>query len=137
MASNLSLGNETDGYASIDEFYKSLMFQQIMDSDLNRNERDVLLVIFRKTIHYEKWKDRISMYWLSKAVGISDLTLRATLERLENKSLIDINRSTGGKSTSNKKYNEFKIHTYFISMVFKKWENIKLENGFTVQREFD
>lgn len=136
MASNLSLGNETDGYASIDEFYKSLMFQQIMDSDLNRNERDVLLVIFRKTIHYEKWKDRISMYWLSKAVGISDLTLRATLERLENKSLIDINRSTGGKSTSNKKYNEFKIHTYFTSMVFKKWENIKLENGFTIQREF-
>ena len=133
MANNLKIGNKEDGYAILDEFFKSLMFQRIMDSDLNRNERDVLLVIFRKTIHYEKWTDRISMYWLSKAVGISDNTLRAAIERLENKSFIDVVRSTGGKSTSSKKYNEFSIHTYFVNMVFQKWENIKLDNGFTIQ----
>jgi hypothetical protein len=135
MANNLKFGNKEDGYAILDEFFKSLMFQRIMDAELNRNERDVLLVIFRKTIHYEKWTDRISMYWLSKAVGISDNTLRAAIERLENKSFIDVVRSTGGKSTSSKKYNEFSIHTYFVNMVFQKWENIKLDNGFTIQYE--
>lgn len=135
MANNLKVGNKEDGYAILDEFFKSLMFQRIMDADLNRNERDVLLVIFRKTIHYEKWTDRISMYWLSKAVGISDTTLRAAIERLENKSFIDVVRSTGGKSTSSKKYNEFSIHTYFVNMVFQKWEDIKLDNGFSIQYE--
>jgi Fe2+ or Zn2+ uptake regulation protein len=133
MASNLKIGNEDNGYALLDEFFKSLMFQQVMDSDLSRNERDVLLVIFRKTIHYEKWNDRISMYWLSKTVGISLTTLRVTLGRLENKSFIDVTRSTGGKTVSSKKYNEFSIHTYLVNMVFKKWEEIKLDNGFDIQ----
>lgn len=137
MANNLRVGNEEHGYAILDEFFKSLMFQQIMDSDLNRNERDVMLVIFRKTIHYEKWSDRISMHWLCKAVGISDTTLRVTLERLENKSFLDVTRSTGGKSKSSKKYNEFKIHTYFINMVYERWETIKEDNGFTIQRDYD
>ncbi|KAB7884972.1 replication protein [Poseidonibacter ostreae] len=133
MASNLKIGSEDNGYAILDEFFKSLMFQQVMDSDLSRNERDVLLVIFRKTIHYEKWNDRISMYWLSKTVGISTTTLRVTLKRLENKSFIDVTRSTGGKTVSSKKYNEFSIHTYLVNMVFKKWEEIKLDNGFDIQ----
>ncbi|KAB7889734.1 replication protein [Poseidonibacter ostreae] len=133
MASNLKIGSEDNGYAILDEFFKSLMFQQVMDSDLSRNERDVLLVIFRKTIHYEKWNDRISMYWLSKTVGISPTTLRVTLKRLENKSFIDVTRSTGGKTVSSKKYNEFSIHTYLVNMVFKKWEEIKLYNGFDIQ----
>lgn len=136
MASNLKFGNKEDGYAILDEFYKSLMFQEIMDSDLTRNERDVLLVIFRKTLHYDKWYDRIGMYWLSKAVGIGDNTLRMAIERLESKSLIEVNRSSGGKSKSNKKYNQFSISTYWINSVFRKWEEIKLENGFTIEYDY-
>lgn len=136
MASNLRFGNKEEGYANLDEFFKSLMFQQIMDGDLNRNERDVLLVVFRKTIHYEKWADRIAMYWLTKATGISESTLRATLERLESKGLLDIKRSTGGKSKSAKKYNEFSLSTYLINSVYQKWTTIKLENGFDIKYKF-
>ena len=137
MASNLKYGNSFDGYSKLDEFFKSLMFQKIMDMDLSRNERDVLLVIFRKTIHFEKWKDRIAMYWLSKACGVSLTTLRVTLERLENKSLIDIEKSTGGKSDSNKKYNEFSISNYLIESIYDKWENIKIDNNFYTDLELD
>lgn len=136
MGSSLSFGNEEEGYKKLDEFFKSLMFQQIMDSELSRNERDVLLVIFRKTIHFEKWRDRISMHWLSKAVGISDTTLRITLSRLEEKSLIEIKRSPGGKSNNSYKFNEFKINTYFTSMVMRKWEMIKVENGHTINYDW-
>jgi hypothetical protein len=132
MASNLKFGSKEEGYSVLDEFFKSLMFQQIIDADLSRNERDVLLVIFRKTIHFEKWKDRLSMYWLSKAVGISDTTLRAAIERLECKSFIDVVRSTGGKSSSSKKYNEFSINNYFVDRVYRIWEEIKRNNGFTI-----
>ncbi|PLY08343.1 MAG: hypothetical protein C0625_01790 [Arcobacter sp.] len=136
MASKLKLGNKEEGFAILDEFYKSLMFQQLMDSDLNRNERDVLLVVFRKTLHYEKWSDRISMHWLSKkGVGISINTLRVTLERLENKGLIEITRSTGGKSESSKRFNEFKISDYLLGTVYRRWEEIKIENGFTIEYE--
>lgn len=137
MANNLRFGNKDDGYAILDEFFKSLMFQQIMDGDLNRNERDVLLVVFRKTIHYEKWSDRIAMYWLAKATGISESTLRATLERLENKSFLEIKKSTGGKSNSAKKYNEFSLSTYLINSVYQKWKNIKLENSFDIKYEYE
>ncbi len=137
MASNLKFGSKRDGYAVLDEFYKSLMFQYIMDGDFNRNERDILLVIFRKTVHFEKWEDRISMYALCKAVGISETTLRATLERLEEKCLINIKRSKGGKCVySNKKYNAFSLHTYLINAVYQKWEETKLENGFNINYDF-
>lgn len=133
MASNLKFGNKEEGFALLDEFFKSLMFQQIMDGDLNRNERDVLLVIFRKTIHYEKWSDRIAMYWLGKATGLSSNTLRAAIERLENKGLLDVKRSNGGKTDSVNKYNEFALSVYLINIVYKKWEDIKASYGFEIK----
>jgi len=125
MANKLKI-NQTE----IDEFFKSLCFQDIMDSELDRNERDLLLVIFRKTIHFDKWQDRIAIYWLSQAVGISEKTLRATLKRLESKSFIDVEISKGGKSSSSKKYNGYSLNNYFLERVFRKWENIKIDNNF-------
>lgn len=96
-------------YSFIDDSFKSLMFQKIMDLKISRNERDILIVIFRKTISNNKWSGRISMETLASDVGISDTTLRLTLNMIESKKLIEINRSAGGKSENDKKYNEFKL----------------------------
>lgn len=133
MGSNLSIGSQEGGYARIDEFFKSLMFQQIMDSKLTRNERDVLLVIFRKTLHFDKWMDNISMHWLSKSVGIGINTLRPTLKKLEEKKIIEIEVSTGGKSKSAKRFNGFRIGTKLRSVVYEKWEQIKEDNNIPIE----
>ncbi|RUM45482.1 MAG: hypothetical protein DSY46_02845 [Hydrogenimonas sp.] len=116
----------------IDEFYKSLMFQEIMDGGFSRNERDVMLVIFRKTVHFNKWSDRIGNHWLCKAVGIGENTLRATLRQLEAKGLIDIKRSSGGRSISPKRFSLFSLSDEFATMVFNRWLKAKEENGFFV-----
>ena len=137
MAKGLKVGNKQDGYIALDEFYKSLMFQKIIDSNFSRNERDVLLVIFRKTIHFDKWQDRLSMYWLTQAVGISRNTLKATLIRLDEKGLLDICKSVGGKTKSPKKYNEFGLSNYLINDVYSKWEQIKKDNGIEITYNFD
>ena len=132
MSSNLRIGNNTKGYVTLDEFYKSLMFQYLMDN-YNKYERDVMLVIFRKTLHFEKWEDRLSMNWLRTSVGISDNTLRATIKRLEAKNLIEIKRSQGGKCNSEKKYNKFSLSMYIIDAVYAKWLEIKDDNMFEVK----
>ncbi len=137
MANNLLYGNKKEGFAKLDEFYKSLVFQHIMDGDFSRNERDTLLVIFRKTIHFEKWTDRIAVHSLCKSVGICETTLRATLLTLEEKCLVKIKRSRGGKCSCDKKYNSYGLHNYLLELVFRKWEEIKLENGHSIKYEDD
>ena len=114
----------------IDEFFKSLMFQEIMDIDLPRNERDTLLVVFRSTLHFDKWSDKIAMYWLSKKIGIGENTLRITLDRLESKSLVDISRSKGGKTKSVNRFNSFSLNSYLVDKVFRKWQEIKIDDGY-------
>lgn len=121
------------GNVELDNFFKTLMFQKIMDSGFTRNERDTLLVIFRKTIHFDKWEDNLSMYWLSRAVGIGETTLRITLRRLEDKSLISFIASSGGKTKSPKKYNAFGISGYLINDVYRAWVEIKEENGISLK----
>lgn len=127
---------DSDGEkVKLDDFYKSLMFQKIMDSDFTRNERDTLLVVFRKTIHYDKWEDFISMYWLGQSVGIGDTTLRITIKRLNEKGLINFKPSTGGKTKSSKKYNSFGISSYLINDVYQKWIKIKDDCGIPLNYE--
>ena len=130
----LSVTTQQNGYKEtiqLDEFYKSLMFQSIMDGDHPRNERDTMLVVFRKTIHFNKWSDHISMYWLSKAIGISENTLRETIKRLELKGFLTITKSKGGRTSSTKKFHSFSLSDEFLFMIFDKWYAIKEENGFT------
>lgn len=109
----------------LDEFFKSLMFQKIMDSDFTRNERDMLLVIFRKTIHYDKWEDNLSKNWLIKAIGISENTLKITQTQLINKSLLVIKQSKGGRTKSPSRFNSYSIGSYLIDSVYTKWISIK------------
>lgn len=126
-----------DEQIQLDEFYKSLLFQHIMDGDYPRNERDVMLVILRKTIHFNKWRDRISMYWFSKAVGIGEPTLKNTLQSLEAKGLLNVDKSKGGRTSSVKKYNSFSLSNELLLMIFDKWYQIKEENGFTPKVVFN
>lgn len=120
-----------DENIQLDEFYKSLLFQHIMDDNYPRNERDTLLVILRKTIHFNKWSDRIATYWLTKSIGVSENTLRDTIKSLEAKGLLTVDRSKGGRTTSAKKYNSFALSNDLLLMMFDKWYQIKEENGFT------
>ena len=117
---------------SLDEFFKSLMFQRIMDGDFSRNERDVLLVVLRKTLHYDKTTDYIGSYWLARDVGIGQQTLRKTIRQLEAKGLLFVKYSKGGRTTSEKKFHEFGLSQYLFDLVFNKWCEIKESNNFTV-----
>ncbi len=126
-----------DEQIQLDEFYKSLLFQHIMDGDYPRNERDTMLVILRKTIHFNKWNDRLAMYWLTKATGINENTLRDTIKRLEAKGLINVDRSKGGRTSSTKKFHSFALSKDILLMLFDKWYQIKEENGFTPRVAFN
>jgi len=127
--SKLSVTHHGEEY-ELDEFYKSLLFQRIMDGDFNRDERDVLLVVFRKTLHFDKLHDRLGIYWLSKAVGIGQNKLRQTLKQLEAKGLLAIEHSKGGRTDSNQKFSQFSLANDFISLIVDKWINIKIDNDF-------
>jgi len=93
----------------LDEFYKSLIFQEILDSEFSKYEKYVLLVVLRKTLHFNKWSDRLAMYWLSTATGISLPKLRETLKQLEFKGLLDIEHSKGGRTSKRDKFNSYKL----------------------------
>ena len=114
----------------VDEFYKSLLFQRIMDADLDRDERDVMLVIFRKTVHYDKWYDRLPIYHFSQMVGITEKKLRITVKRLEAKGMVEVEKSKGGRGDIDTKYNLFSLSTDFIFLVAERWAEIKEDNGF-------
>ena len=118
---------------NVDEFFKSLMFQRIMDGDFSRDERDVLLVIFRKTVHFNKWYDHLGIYFLSKAVGVGQAKLRKVLTQLKEKGLIDIEQSKGGKTDSNKKFSKFSISENLIFLVADRWVDIKIEKDYDLE----
>ena len=115
---------------TVDHFFKTLLFQRIMDDSFSRMERDVLLVIFRKTIHFDKWKDRICMYSLSKMSGVGRNRLFDVVKQLESKMLIEVDRSSGGKSESSLRFNGFQLSLEFLGLVVNQWLEIKEDNDF-------
>ena len=123
---------QNDETIELDEFYKSMMFQRIMDGDFNRDERDVMLVIFRKTLHFDKWYDHLGIHWLSESVGICQSKLRKTIKQLEAKGLIEIERSKGGRIDSHKKFSKFSLANDFIFLVIREWVEIKEDNDFYI-----
>ena len=114
----------------LDEFFKTLMFQKIMDSGFSQAERDVLLVVLRQTIHYNKWSDRISIHHLSQLVGVGIAKLRKTIKQLEAKGLLEIQKSKGGRTESTSRFSKFSLSNELISLVVNHWLEIKWENGF-------
>lgn len=126
------LVNQHGEQYELDEFYKSLMFQRIMDGDFSRDERDILLVIFRKTVHFDKWYDRLGMYWLSKAAGVGQNKLRNTLKQLKAKGLVEVEQSKGGRTDSSQRFSKFSLAKDLIFLVVAKWVEIKEDNGFYI-----
>ena len=115
----------------IDEFFKSLMFQTIMDaSKLNRNERAVLLVVFRKTLHYDKRMDTLGIHWLSKAARIGEHTTRTAIKGLIEKKFLKKEISQGGQSSSKRRFNSFGISDGLLEIVFRQWIKLKEESGY-------
>lgn len=128
----LRVTHDDESYV-LDEFYKSMMFQQIMDGDFSRDERDMLLVISRKTIHYNKWYDRLGIYWLSQAVGIGHNKTRQIIRQLEAKGLIEVEHSKGGRTESNKRFSKFALANDLVFLVVRKWIEVKEDNGFYLE----
>ena len=121
---------------TVDEFFKSMVFQYIMDDEsLDRDERDVLLLIFRKTLHFNKWSDRLGIYFMSTSIGIGQVKTRKAIKQLEDKHLISVERSKGGRVANNKKFHLFEIHGDFVSTVFGAWKLIKENQGFDIDDE--
>lgn len=114
----------------LDEFFKSLVFQQIIDSKSSAGEKLILSVIFRKTLHYDKWEDTIAMHWLSASVSICESKTRRIIKQLEAKGLITVTRSKGGKGNGAKRFHTFSLSNDFIFIIVDKWANIKGENNF-------
>ena len=94
------------------------MFQTIMDGDFDKLERDFILVIFRKTVHWNKWKDKVSAYQMQKALGVSNKTFYAVRERVLAKGFIDIEIAYGGHQGN---LNIYGISDELCSYSIKKW----------------
>ena len=114
--------------SGLDHFFKSLMFQAIFDKEFDRDERDVLLVIFRKTIHFNKQWDRISIRELSQKAGPCESKVRDAIKRLESKAFIDIKVSKGGRTESRKRFNAYRISMYLFNDVLKKYNSSKRDH---------
>ena len=125
-----------DDDIELDEFFKSLMFQRIMDGDFSRDERDLMLVVFRKTLHFDKWHDHLGIYWLSGSVGICQSKLRKTIKQLEAKGLIELKRSKGGRIDSPERFSKFSLANDFISLVIREWVEIKEDNDFYIGADY-
>jgi len=119
----------TEERIELDEFYKSLVFQEILDSEFTKYEKYVLLVVLRKTLHFNKWSDRLAMYWLSKATGLSMVKLRETIKQLELKGLLEVKHSKGGRISSADKFNEYSLSEQLLFKVFNDWVDIKDDYG--------
>ncbi len=103
----------------LNHFFKSIAFQVIFDNDFDRDERDLLLVLFRQTLHFNKVWDRMPIYELSEKSGISERKTKEALARLEAKALIDVVHSKGGRSSSRKRFNAYRIGMYLFDDIFK------------------
>ena len=111
-------------------FYKSLMFQAILDNEFDRDERDVLLVIFRKTLHYNKQWDYISVGELSYLSGASERKTKEAVKRLESKAFIDVRRYKGGRSQSRSRFNAYRISAYMYEDINNKYRSARRDHDF-------
>lgn len=125
---SLIISSNGDRY-KLDEFYKSLVFQHIMDSDFLKEERMLLLVIYRQTLHYDKWRDTLSNYQLTQKTGLDIRKARSSAEQLEAKGILEVKRSKGGRGSVHDRSHQYELSTDFILLVFRKWLEIKEDGG--------
>lgn len=127
MAFNVTYNDED---FEIDNFTKVLLFQQIIDMEIDKNIKSLLLYIHRKTLCFDKLHDRLAMFHLQKKLQLSELTLRKIIKEAETKDLIKITRSRGGDMKSSKRFNLFMISPSLLSELIDNILEIREENGF-------
>ncbi len=113
----------------VDHFFKSLTFQVLFDKNFNRDERDILLVIFRKTTHFNKMWDRLSIQEISEISGLYEKKTKDILKRLESKAFIDVIHSKGGRGSSRERFNAYRLGLYLFDDIFKKYNQAKRDHG--------
>ncbi len=124
--SRLSWKTEDDGVYEANALYRNMMFAELWDSkNLCPRERMVVIMIYRQTIHFKKRWDRISIPRIMKITGMGRRTVGETIERLEGKAVIRVERSTGGNTSgSYDRFHNFAISEELEQMVFWEWKAI-------------
>ena len=123
--------NYGDGYEfEVDYFSKVIMFQRIMDMEVNKNTKSLMLLILRKTLCFDKVDDRLSMYHLQQKLEISPATLRKAIQIGEDENLIRVKRSKGGDMQSNTKYNQFRLSDKLLIELIEYIEDVRDINDF-------
>ena len=125
---NLILERNDEEYL-IDEFYKSLLFQHICDLDLEPVQTSFCMMLLRQTLHYGKWSDNLAIYRISKAIGTAPARARRVIAELEAMEIISVTRSTGGRTDSPSRFNEFEFSNRLIFTVFDLWLTCKENLG--------
>ena len=122
--------NYNDEPFELDYFAKVIMFQKIIDLDINKNTKSVLLYVLRKTLCFDKFEDRLSMYHLQQKLELSSSTLRKSIEIAEEKQLLKVTRSKGGDMQSNKRFNKFRLSDSLIIELIDFIEEVRYNNDF-------
>ena len=78
---------------------QSILFKKIMDGNYTRAERAVLLLMSRKSIHFDSLMFAISMQDFKEAVEIGMPALRKAISAVEAKEVLRVRRSTNTPSS--------------------------------------
>ena len=124
----LALTQDGERY-ELDEFYKSLLFQHIMDLKLPPVETSFCMVLLRQTLHYGKWHDFLAISRIAREIGTAPARARKIISSLEEKEIITVGRSNGGGTKSPHRFHEFEFSDKLIFEVFDKWLTCKEDLG--------
>ena len=128
MAFTIELTNGDE--FNVDFFSKAIMFQNIIDMDINKNTRSLLLYVLRKTLYFDKLVDSLSMYHLQKKLELGAPTLRTAISNAEDLNLIFVKRSLGGNIQSRGKYNEFRLSDELLIDLIEYVNQVREDNDF-------
>ena len=117
---------------NLDYFFESLLYRHLIDMKIKPIQKSILLFIARKTIGFKKTADRIGIKEFEWKLEVKDYTIKKNIKELKKLDLIEVEYSSGGKSQSRKRFNEYKISNNILSQLINEWLEIKENNDFTV-----
>ncbi len=117
---------------NLDYFFESLLYRHLIDMKIKPIQKSILLFIARKTIGFKKITDNIGIKEFEWNLEVKDYTIKKNIKELEKLDLIEVEYSSGGKSQSRKRFNEYKISNNILSQLINEWLEIKENNDFTV-----
>ncbi len=117
---------------NLDYFFESILYRHLIDMKIKPIQKSILLFIARKTIGFKKITDNIGIKEFEWNLEVKDYTIKKNIKELEKLDLIEVEYSSGGKSQSRKRFNEYKISNNILSQLINEWLEIKENNDFTV-----